>query len=222
MRNILLDELNESGEPVIIKARRSRRVRRAANMLEQTYRRCQELVAENQRECEALYHQQYQAGFCAGFQHLYQQWLTQLDEWAGLQKELAQARRLQLAEDLSALFTQPSIVEFIVKQLTQTTGVDVPSIIVLPPGVTPPAALLHIHCISADDNNFAVQQGEHVVRFPQDRLCRQWLADIDTQEGIRALQQHISTLPSARLDALRQSITDFVQHFFTPESEEAS
>lgn len=222
MRNILLDELNEGGDPVIIKARRSRRARRAANMLEQTYRRCQELVAKNQLECEVLYHQQYQAAFCAGFQHLYQQWLTQLDEWVGLQKALAQARRVQLAEDLSALFTQPSIVEFIVKQLTQTTGVDVPSVIVLPQGVTPPAALLHIHCISADDGNFAVKQGEQVVRFPQDRLCQQWLADIETQEGIRALQQHINTLPSTQVDALRQSMTDFVQHLFTPESEEVS
>ncbi|MBT9432276.1 hypothetical protein JZM24_09305 [Candidatus Sodalis endolongispinus] len=139
-----------------------------------------------------------------------------------MQKALAQARRVQLAEDLSALFTQPSIVEFIVKQLTQTTGVDVPSVIVLPQVVTPPAALLHIHCISADDGNFAVKQGEHVVHFPQDRLCQQWLADIETQEGIRALQQHINTLPSTRVDALRQSMTDFVQHLFTPESEEVS
>ncbi|CAJ0998501.1 hypothetical protein SODG_007410 [Sodalis praecaptivus] len=222
MRNMLLDELNGGGEPVIIKARRSRRARRAANMLEQTYRRCQDLVAENQRECEALYQQQYQAGFRAGFQHLYQQWLIQLDEWAGLQKELAQARRVQLAEDLTALFTQPTIVDFIVKQLTQTTGTDVPSVVVLPAGITPPDSLLHIHCISGDDDNFAVQQGERVVRFPQDRLCRQWLTDIDTQEGIRELQRHIDTLPSARLDALCQSMTVFVQQLFTPKNEETS
>nr|AAS66831.1 orfB [Sodalis glossinidius] len=160
--------------------------------------------------------------FAPVFQHLYQQWLMHLDEWVGLQNELAQARRLQLAEDLSALFIQPNIVEFIVKQLTQTLGVDVPSVIVLPQGVTPPAALLHIHCISAEYDSFAVKEGEHIVRFPQDLLCRQWLADIETQDGISALQQHINTLPSSRVDTLRQSMTDFVQHLFTPESEEES